>query len=412
MGRKNFRAYRIDFTRQIVMEEILIISNYYPPEKGAAANRIEQLALQLHRNKYAVTVVCPLANYPKGELFPEYRNKFFVAETLQQISVNRLWIYPSNSKNVLKRILSIFSFSFMLFFYLLFKKTPKKVIVQSPPLLLSFLSVALLSLKQKKIILNVSDLWPLAAIELNALKTNSFSHKISLFFEQFIYKKASIVLGQSNEILNHIHRLFPKKECYLYRNFPNHSLNKGVLKIDESQPIRLFYAGLLGVAQGIIEVCEQIEIENLNIEFHIFGEGAEKIQIENYLQSNPSKKIFFHGMLERGYLISKLTSLDIALVPLKKRIYGSVPSKLFEYSALGVPILYFGGGEGEDIVTENNLGWVVPVEDYDSLNKTLIKISKLQKEQLFEIKKQVLERAQSNFNLALQIEKLIKNNVF
>ena len=88
------------------MEEILIISNYYPPEKGAAANRIEQLALLLQHNNYAVSVVCPLANYPKGKLFPEYRNKFFVAETLQQISINRLWIYPSNSKNILKRILS------------------------------------------------------------------------------------------------------------------------------------------------------------------------------------------------------------------------------------------------------------------------------------------------------------------
>jgi glycosyltransferase involved in cell wall biosynthesis len=412
MGRKNFRAYRIDFTRQVVMEEILIISNYYPPEKGAAANRIEQLALQLHRNKYAVTVVCPLANYPKGELFPEHKDKFFVTEILQEITVKRLWIYPSNSKNVLKRILSIFSFSFMLFFYLLLKKTPKKVVVQSPPLLLSFLSVAILSLKDKKIILNVSDLWPLAAIELKALQANSFSHKISLFFEQFIYKKASIVLGQSNEILNHIHRLFPKKECYIYRNFPNHSLNASVLKTDESQPIKLFYAGLLGVAQGIIEVCEKINLEHLNIEFHVFGEGAEKIQIENFIKLHPSKKIFFHGMLDRNHLISKLTSFDVALVPLKKRIYGSVPSKIFEYSALGIPILYFGGGEGEDIVTENNLGWVVPVEDYNSLNKTLIEISKLQKEELFEIKKQVLEQAESNFNLAIQIEKLIKNNVF
>lgn len=394
------------------MEEILIISNYYPPEKGAAANRMEQLALQLQQNNYAVSVVCPLANYPKGKLFPEYRGKFFISETLQHISVKRLWIYPSNSATIFKRIISVLSFTFGLFFYLLFKKTPKKVIVQSPPLLISFISIVVLSLKRKKIILNVSDLWPLAAIELNALKANSFSHKISLFFEQFIYKKASLILGQSNEILSHVHRLFPEKECYLYRNFPNHTLDNRLLSANENQPIKLFYAGLLGVAQGISEICEQIAIEDLNIEFHVFGEGAEKTQIENYLQSNPSKKIFFHGMLERNDLISKLKSFDIALVPLKKRIYGSVPSKIFEYSSLSIPILYFGGGEGETIVKENNLGWVIPIEDYNSLNETLIEISKLEKEQLLKMKTKVLEQAQSNFNLVLQMEKLIKKKVF
>ena len=42
------------------MKDILIVSNYYPPEKGAAANRIEQLALKLYQNKYKVTVICPL----------------------------------------------------------------------------------------------------------------------------------------------------------------------------------------------------------------------------------------------------------------------------------------------------------------------------------------------------------------
>ena len=173
------------------MEEILIISNYYPPEKGAAANRIEQLALKLHQNNYNVSVICPLGNYPKGELFPEYKGKFSVTENRDKITVKRLWIYPSVSKNLFVRILSVLSFSTSLFCFLLFRKTPKKVIVQSPPLLLSFIAVFVLSLKRKKIILNVSDLWPLAAIELEALKTGSLSHKLSLFFERFIYKKAT-----------------------------------------------------------------------------------------------------------------------------------------------------------------------------------------------------------------------------
>ena len=118
------------------MNDILIISNYYPPEKGAAANRIEQLALKLHKNKYTVSVICPLGNYPKGELFPEYKGKFSVTENRENITVKRLWIYPSVSKNLLIRIISVLSFSLSLFFYLLFKKTPKKVVVQSPPLLL------------------------------------------------------------------------------------------------------------------------------------------------------------------------------------------------------------------------------------------------------------------------------------
>jgi len=394
------------------MEEILIISNYYPPEKGAAANRIEQLALKLHQNNYKVSVLCPLGNYPKGELFPEYKGKFLVTEKLQNITVKRLWIYPSVSKNILKRTLSVLSFSSVLFFYLLFKKTPHKVVVQSPPLLLSFVSVLVLSLLRKKIILNVSDLWPLAAIELKALKKDSFSHQVSLFLERFIYSKATLIFGQSNEIITHIHSLFPNKKCYLYRNFPDHQVTEMDFTTNANEPIKLFYAGLLGVAQGVFELCQNIELQDLNIELHIFGDGAEKSQIEESINQNPEKKIFFHGMLERNVLHEKLKSFDIALVPLKTRIYGSVPSKIFEYGALGFPILYFGGGEGESIVSENNLGWVAEVGNFESLNSSLVEISKTGKESIETMKKQVFDYAEKNFNLDFQIKELIKKDVF
>jgi glycosyltransferase involved in cell wall biosynthesis len=394
------------------MEEILIISNYYPPEKGAAANRIEQLALKLHQNNYNVTVLCPLGNYPKGELFPEYKGKFSVTEKLQNITVKRLWIYPSVSKNIFKRTLSVLSFSSMLFFYLLIKKTPKKVIVQSPPLLLSFVSVLVLSLMRKKIILNVSDLWPLAAIELKALKKDSFSHRVSLYFEQFIYAKASLIFGQSNEIITHIHSMFPEKECHLYRNFPDHQTNQMDFVTAVNEPIKLFYAGLLGVAQGVFDLCRSIELQEKNIELHIFGDGTEKSLIEDLIRQNPEKKIFFHGMLGRTTLHEKLKTFDIAIVPLKTRIYGSVPSKIFEYGALGFPILYFGGGEGEAIVRENNMGWVANVGDLESLNSSLKEISKTGKNEIQMMKKNIYETAEKLFNLDFQIKNLINKDVF
>jgi len=297
-----------------------------------------------------------------------------------------------------------------LFFYLLVKKTPKKVIVQSPPLLLSFISVFVLSLKNKKIILNISDLWPLAAIELKALKEGSFSHKSSLFLERYIYKKATLIIGQSTEIITHVKSKFPEKECYLYRNFPDHKIENIDLITQENQPIKIFYAGLLGIAQAVRELCEKLNLNELNIELHIFGDGAEKNQIEALLSSE--KKIFFHGMMERNDLHEKLKTFDVAIVPLKTRIYGSVPSKIFEYGSLGFPILYFGGGEGETIVDENNMGWVASVEDYDDLNEKLKIISKMSKSELDLMKKRIFEVSKTSFNLDNQMSYLIEKGVF
>jgi glycosyltransferase involved in cell wall biosynthesis len=394
------------------MEEILIISNYYPPEKGAAANRIEQLALKLHQNNYRVSVVCPLGNYPKGELFPEYKGKFSVTEKRDNITVKRLWIYPSVSKNIFVRIVSVLSFSLCLLGYLLFRKTPKKVVVQSPPLLLSFLSVLVLSLKNKKIILNISDLWPLAAIELNAVKVGSFSHKVSLLMERFIYKKATVIIGQSEEIIAHVKTIFPSKKAFLYRNFPDHKSDVFTLKTIENEPIKLFFAGLLGIAQGVCELCRQIDLKDLNIELHLFGDGAEKAAIESLIADGKNPKIVYHGMMDRKALHETLQTFDIALVPLKTRIYGSVPSKIFEYTALGFPVLYFGGGEGETIVEENQLGWVASVGNFEALNEKLVAIAQLNKADLALMKTRVFNKALLAFDLDNQLKDLIEKGVF
>ena len=221
-----------------------------------------------------------------------------------------------------------------------------------------------------------------------------------------------MILGQSNEIIAHVKTISPTKNCYLYRNFPDHKTDEFGLTTTLDEPIKIFYAGLLGVAQGVFELCKQVNLESLNIELHIFGDGAEKKQLENYLQNHSEKKIFFHGMMERKQLLNELKTFDIALVPLKTRIYGSVPSKIFEYGSLGFPVLYFGGGEGEDIVRENKLGWIAPVGDYVSLNYELNEIAKLSKEELKSLKYQLFQKAEKSFNLDNQIAELHSKNVF
>jgi glycosyltransferase involved in cell wall biosynthesis len=117
-------------------------------------------------------------------------------------------------------------------------------------------------------------------------------------------------------------------------------------------------------------------------------------------------------MLERKELHAQLQSFDIAIVPLKTRIYGSVPSKIFEYGSLGLPVLYFGGGEGENIVAENNLGWVAKVGNYLELNEKLREIALLSKSELDEMKKRIFYTAQQKFNLDNQMNDLIEKNVF
>ena len=117
-------------------------------------------------------------------------------------------------------------------------------------------------------------------------------------------------------------------------------------------------------------------------------------------------------MMERKALHEKLKTFDIAIVPLKVRIYGSVPSKIFEYGSLGFPILYFGGGEGKTIVEENDLGWVAKVGDYSDLNSKLKTISEFTRLDLENMKKSVGETSNSIFDLDEQIKNLLTEEVF
>lgn len=347
------------------MSPILIITHYFPPETGAASNRISQLAYGLQNAGFETTVVTPLPNYPTGKIFDDYKGNQQPEISETGVKIYRLWIYPSNCKNKLVRLFSMLSYSLSLVWFFISHQIPKKVIIQSPPLIVAFTSVFFLRSKKRKIILNVSDLWPLAGLELGALKRN-FSYKILERIERFNYQNSDVILAQSEEIIAHIKSISPQTPCFLYRNYPNFEVPKFTHEEIKHTKIKLVYAGLLGVAQGILELCKQID--TTNIEFHIYGSGQESEAIASFIENSKDSSIFYHGQLSRTNLHKVLMHYDVTIVPLLTRIYGSVPSKIFEYAKLGLPILYFGGGEGEELVKKHNLGWIATPGDYKALN--------------------------------------------
>ena len=385
------------------MKDILIITNYFPPETGAASNRIFHLAEGLEKHDFKVSVLTPLPNYPTGSIFEVYKGRFKDTSTKNNMTIHRLWIYASNSKNKLLRLIAMLSYSFSLCWFFLWNNIPKTVIIQSPPLLVAFTSVLFLHSKKRKLILNVSDLWPIAGFELGAFKKN-FSYKILEKIESFNYKHANLILGQSHEILDHVKSIYPEKDTFLYRNYPDFITPEVSERAVSKGKLKMVYAGLLGVAQGVYKLCE--ELNYTHIQFHIYGGGTERDKIQTLISNNSELDIIYHGEVSRDTLHKVLVRYDLTIIPLLNRIYGSVPSKIFEYARLGLPMLYFGGGEGENIIEKYNLGWIAEAGNYDDLNAVISRVRSSDLE--LKNRERIIKIAIEYFDLGKQLSLLIE----
>ena len=64
---------------------IFIITQYYPPETGAAASRWGDYTDELIKLGHNITVLCQSPNYPKGTYFPGYKLSWIKKEIISLI---------------------------------------------------------------------------------------------------------------------------------------------------------------------------------------------------------------------------------------------------------------------------------------------------------------------------------------
>ena len=372
---------------------------------GAAANRIKNLAEGLKKSGNKVTVICPLPNYPTGKIFKEYKGKFMVSENINGIIIKRCWIFPSKSKNAFARLLSMLSFAWSIWFniFYLLKNRSKVFIIQSPPLLVSFSALVLSKFLRSKNVLNVSDIWPLSALELGVIK-KGFFYSFLEFIERTNYKLADKIVGQSEETILHIRKIV-KKEFLVYRNVPKYIEN--IPKQKSKGNLKIVYAGLLGFAQGVLNICENIDFKNLEVEFHIYGAGMDEEKIK-LISQEKSSNIFFHGLIKPENVSKEISKYDVGLVPLKNKIYGAVPSKIFELMQIGMPILFFGEGEGAKIIKDESIGLSTNSDNLLSIKDKILDFKNMESNLFNSISANAIKCHKEKYHLEIQLKKFNK----
>lgn len=384
--------------------KILLVSFYFTPELGAAPSRIANMVEGFGKLGDEVDVLTCLPNYPKGRIFDGYRNKLYKRERIGGCNVYRYWSYVTVSRNPVLRGISLISFAVNIWLFAFRRRLIKsydRVIIQSPPLPIAGSAMVLFKcLYRKKTILNISDLWPLSAVELGAMKKGSFIHKWFSRIERFIYKRSDAVLGQSEEILRHVASFETSGRQFLYRN-----LQKYDLRIDrhrKNTPAKIVYAGLLGVAQNILGIMENIDFKALGVEFHLYGGGNQAKQIISYIEENDCN-VFYHGYVAKENIGRELLRYDVSLVPLAVRIQGAVPSKIFDMIPLGMPILFCGGGEGAEIIQKYDIGLVSAPGDYEALKNNIYRLVKMSDSEYEQLSKTCVQVSRCYFDFEKQM---------
>src|SRR5262245_15762529 len=89
---------------------ILYVSQYFPPEMGAPAARVDELSRAWVKLGHDVTVLTAFAHHPTGKKTARDRFVLTRREELDGVDVVRTYVYAAANKGVLKRMASYASF--------------------------------------------------------------------------------------------------------------------------------------------------------------------------------------------------------------------------------------------------------------------------------------------------------------
>lgn len=359
--------------------KILFLTDNFPPEFNAPANRTYEHCKEWVRLGAKVTVITCAPNFPSGKVYEGYRNDWKSSELVDGIQVIRVWSYISANKGFFKRTVDFISFAFTSFLAGLFIKTDV-IIATSPQFFTAISGWALGFFRRKKWVMEVRDIWPESIKAVDAVKSIwiiSFLEKIELF----LYRSAHRIIVVTDSFKDNLaSRGVFKEKIFVIKNGVDLSIYKPSpknLDLKESLAIKdkftIGYIGTHGLAHSLDFVVKSIyKLNDQSFHFIFIGDGAEKKNIVSLAQDLGLRNVTFIDPVKKSEIPKYLTAVDAALVPLKKSttFESVIPSKVFESVAMNVPILLGVDGETRRIIESYHSGlYFEPENESDFIEK-------------------------------------------
>ncbi|HSI70478.1 MAG TPA: glycosyltransferase family 4 protein, partial [Gillisia sp.] len=366
--------------------KLLFLTDNFPPEVNAPANRTYEHCREWVRSGVEVTVITCAPNFPKGKVYEGYKNKLYQTEIIDGIKVIRVWSYITANEGFLKRILDYISFAVTSFLAGLFVKTDL-IVATSPQFFTALSGWALSIFKRKKWIFEVRDLWPESIMAVGAMKRN-LAIRFFEWLEKSMYKSADYIVVVTDTFKKKIiEKGIDENKISVFKNGANLELfipQSKDAKLESSLGLKnkfvFAYIGTHGMAHGlsfILDSIKPLEISHPDIVFLFIGDGAEKKNLLKQAENLNLKNAVFVDSIGKKEIVSYLSLMDAALVNLIKSdtFLTVIPSKIFEAAAMEKPILLGLEGETKGIIENYNAGVCFRPEDQNSFFEAVVRIT-------------------------------------
>lgn len=345
---------------------ILMLTQYYSPEVGAAQTRLAAVVRELVARGHVVKVVTALPNYPNGRIADAYRGRFSVSEDIDGVKIVRVWVYAAMGTG-LRRIANYLSFMVMSVVGLWRIGRADLVVVESPPLFVAIPGLIFCRLRRIPSVLNIADLWPDAAVAVGAISDGRVK-KLMLRLECWAYDKSDVISTVTDGLVDRIEKKgVPRSKIVMLPNGVDTNLFRPVRPASEPDLLAgirtpfVVYAGTMGLAHGLgplIEAMNLLRSERERPSLVMLGSGSERPRLQSRCAELGLEDVHFFdpipiselALLLPFALAGVVTAAEIELNETSR------PAKLFPLMAAGLPVLHAGPGLGAEVVASAGAG--------------------------------------------------------